>query len=365
MLIKVDSLTASIISFNQDKIVIKVPPGIYNKRVTEVSLLIDSTAVSTQRFTVLDPWLQKAHIPFAGHQGGVGFSIGEYGYRALTVRNVPGSNLELDVSRYSPEENKWTAMAPFPGLLDSRDRNFISSFVLGNSVYLGGGTVSGTDVSDFWRYDAISDTWTQVSDFPYPTARALGLSDGQQGYLVTYDLVSSNQTNFWTYDPNADAWAPMPALTPSPAQEAKADAGFFLAGKFYVYVSNLSGTQSQLYAFDLATSTWARKANLPHTGRTDGAAGLAGNGRGYLVVGEYLYTYTPAQDSWQRLTQLPSPRPDFSHWGISRYEPTVFFIQGKVYVGEETEGWGLITIDLTSTNSTQPTSHSFRVESLS
>ncbi|MEZ5067506.1 MAG: kelch repeat-containing protein [Bacteroidia bacterium] len=49
--------------------------------------------------------------------------------------------------------------------LPAAARMFAAAFSIGSKGYIGTGSSSSGTLSDFWEYDAISDTWTQKSSF--------------------------------------------------------------------------------------------------------------------------------------------------------------------------------------------------------
>src|SRR5687768_12136420 len=59
-------------------------------------------------------------------------------------------------------QNAWIPVSAFPG--DNRDD--ATGFSIGQFGYVGTGMNSGFQLTkDFWRYDPLADSWTQVADF--------------------------------------------------------------------------------------------------------------------------------------------------------------------------------------------------------
>ena len=70
-----------------------------------------------------------------------------------------------DVWCYNPQTDTWQTLASFPG----RNRRF-GCIALGNDIYIIGGQADHGDhmsetLSDVWRYDSITNTWSQVRHY--------------------------------------------------------------------------------------------------------------------------------------------------------------------------------------------------------
>jgi len=310
IMIKVDTLTAGIVSHSNTSIVIKVPNGIYNKRLTNVTAFILSRSICSKEFTILNPWLRKLDIPtLQNRNASVGFSFGGFGYVGLGASNP-------DFWRYDPQDNSWSRVADFPG----PPRWGASSFVIGECAYVGGGTDASGYLPDFWKYDIMNNTWEQISNFPVSISGATGLSTEEKGYIVT----RNNTNNFWTYDPVSDVWSQMPDLnTITSGAKGISDAGFALNNKLYIFASGNSTGLHQLYEFDLNSSLWTRKADMVDWGIKTGAIGFSFKDKGYISVAGNFYEYDPANNSWKNVAVLPG----------NRSEGVAFVIKDQIYWG--------------------------------
>lgn len=317
IIIKVDSLTAGIVSHSNTSIVIKVPNGIYNKRLTNVTAFILSKSISSKELTILNPWLRKTDIPTdQDRYASVGFSFGGFGYVGLGATRQ-------DFWKYDPNDNSWLRVADFPG----PPRWGASSFVIGECAYVGGGSNNSGMLDDFWKYNIVNNTWEQISKFPYPISAATGLSNEEKGYIVTFDDVN----NFWSYDPISDVWSQMPDLnTISSGPKGKADAGFALNNKLFIYASGNSTGLHQLYEFDINSSLWTRKADMVNFEILTRAIGFSFQNKGYVSADCYLYEYDPANNSWKVKTQIPG---SLKSGSCDREEPVAFVINEQIYLG--------------------------------
>jgi N-acetylneuraminic acid mutarotase len=176
---------------------------------------------------------------------------------------------------------------------------------------------------------AASISWAQRSSMP--TARtSLGVAaSGGKVYAIGGVRNSGGSADCLSvleaYDPATDTWqrkADMPTARNSLAVVTGPD------GKIYA----IGGVQTPVYstveAYDPATDTWQRKADMP-TARFQLAAALGSNGRIYAIGGQangrYLSTveeYDPATDTWRRMADMPTARTNLGAAGASN---------GKIY----------------------------------
>jgi N-acetylneuraminic acid mutarotase len=252
---------------------------------------------------------------------------------------------------------------------------------VGNQLYVFGGQGGASGISQFIRsdrYDPATDTWTQIRDLPEPVTHAPVVADGNTlwiigGYLGVEQKDST--THVWKYDIPTDTYSPGPPL-PAP----RGGGGAALAGRELHYFSganrrdsaggetidypdhwvlnldggmswtpstptpnprnhlaavHLNGTiyviggqhgpyegtapQQEVDAYDVASQTWTRKADLPVPRGHISASAFVWNGKivtlGGSVVGHSaglpsntFYEYDPANDAWRTRTPLPGMR---------------------------------------------------------
>lgn len=319
--IKVDSLLATISSFSNELITIKIPDGIYNKRNTNISIFINSEQVSSKEFTILNTWLQKSNIPNPtnafneGYYGAIGFSMNGYGYVGLGFGG--GEYNSTVIWRYDQKTNSWTGVAPFPGA----SRIFASAFVIGDKAYVGGGSNESANYKDFWMYNPSSDSWSRIADFPYGFSKGVGLSSGGNGYITT----RNSDANFWKYDPERNEWTQMSTLPVESSDRRRVDSGFELNGKLYIYVSGTTTGNHELHEFNPSTNQWSRKADMPYFGIDAGNASAAScNGYGYIFnEGSHMHRYNHDDDSWE----------EFDRFSGSRSDGFAFELNGVIYFG--------------------------------
>lgn len=88
--------------------------------------------------------------------------------------------------------------------------------------------------------------------------------------------------------------------------------------------------QKDFWEYDILTSQWVRKADVPDNGRTDAIAFVIGN-KGYMGLGrniqgaftQDIWEYDPSTNVWTRKGDFP---------GGPRAEATSFVLNGKMYL---------------------------------
>ena len=227
-----------------------------------------------------DSWVQKASMPLC-RPAAVAFTIGEVAYVGTGVASGTGITGTKEFWKYEPAFDTWTPIADFGGI----GRREAVAFVINNKGYVGlGGTNEGgiQRFSDFWEYDPLVDTWTQVADFPgAPRFTAGSFSIGSMGYVGTGDDPALE--DFWEFNPRssvdgiADRFGTdLFSLSPNPTDGAVriklADIGQSYLLKVYNTIGGLLYSKklglSKQFEFDLPET---KGIYLVQITRTDGA----------------------------------------------------------------------------------------------
>ena len=91
-------------------------------------------------------------------------------------------------------------------------RSFPSSFVIGSHAYLGTGLRTPSAVSgaskDFWKFDPLNGTWSQIADFGGISRwAAFAFATNGNGYVgCGRDSAGTNYSDFYCYDPSTNSW---------------------------------------------------------------------------------------------------------------------------------------------------------------
>lgn len=243
-----------------------------------------------------DVWTQKADLPGTrGRTNAVGFRAGNKGHIGAGFGNTWLS----DFWEYDPQTNSWVQI---PSIVQ---RDYLTSFTIGDTGYVGLGTYRATFYNDFYRYDPVLKSWKRIANFPggaIVTKVSFGI--GNKGYVG--DNVSGK---FYEYDPITDAWtqkANMPVMSYS--------YGFSTGNKGYVCSST---SDNAFWEYDPATDSWTRRADFP--GSSSGVALGIGN-KGYVGLGAGtldFWEYSPWTSNSIATNELISPLCSYNPFTIA------------------------------------------------
>ena len=221
-------------------------------------------------------WTQKADYAGGINYHATGFTINDIAYVG-TGRISPGGNaLVKDFFKYQAASNSWTQITDYPGV---GCRGAVS-FVVGNYGYVGTGETNSGKSSEFYRFDPVSETWLQIASITNGRTSSAAFAIDNYGYVGTGNTNFGSTNDFQRYDPVADSWQMMNNVGPTNRQEAS---GFAVGGRGYILTGDnySSGTNyKDVWEFDPTTGNWVQLADF------------AGNARRYLsatTLGSYAY----------------------------------------------------------------------------
>ena len=135
---------------------------------------------------VSDTWASIANYPGLPTIGLVSFAIDSFGYAGMGGDG--NGNFYTEMYRYNPATNSWTPIAPFPG--KGRFATH-SPIVINGRAYVGGGAtnLNGTnnyyDLSDYYMYDPVANTWSASPGLQGPSRySAMSFTFGDSAYLA-------------------------------------------------------------------------------------------------------------------------------------------------------------------------------------
>lgn len=257
-------------------------------------------------------WSAIPDFPGTARDEAVSFSLKEEGYVGLGA-SYP--NYFNDFYKYNPVSNGWTQLASFP---DSGRRGAIS-FVVNDIAYVGlghGPDNSGSgfgEKNDFWKYDAINDTWVPLNDFAFfGTENATAFVFNSVAYVVL------ERGEVFEYDPTADAWTAKKELYDQDIDNRASAVAFRLGSRVYYgtgYDENGGGIGGSrlrdFYQYTPSTDSWVEVDSLPGASRTS-AVGFALNGLGFVGTGSDFfanhadfYYYQATLNTWIRVADYP------------------------------------------------------------
>lgn len=134
------------------------------------------------------------------------------------------------LSLQSQAQNGWYQRAIFPGT----PRALSASFVIGDDIYLCGGTnydtmpVSNLYLNDCWRYNTLLDQWFQIDSIPVNanSLNKFAFTINGKGYVCL------SNSELWEYDPSTTLWsqkssAPFQVVCNECAYFSKGDTGYY------------------------------------------------------------------------------------------------------------------------------------------
>ena len=226
------------------------------------------------------PWTSGAPIT-TDHYGGSSASDGTYLYVGGGYSFSGGGQI-TQFGRYDPVANSWTYLAPMPDLTNGLASAVWAPNVNKLFVFGGDDATSGTVVNTTRIYDPGTDTWSTGTAMP--DVRAFMASGYYNGKIYLVGGYSTGNVNpafgqVWEYDPTTDTFNT--SRTDMPALLGGAGYGV-INGHLYVAGGRDENNivVSTLYDYDIATDTWASKANMPSADNVP-ASGVAA---GQLVV---------------------------------------------------------------------------------
>jgi N-acetylneuraminic acid mutarotase len=156
-------------------------------------------------------WAQVGSFPGQGRSDAVGFTIGNTGYLGSGLAN-DGATALSDFYAYNAASNTWTEIDSIHNADSSYPRYDAVAFAFDTTAYVLTGTNQLYYFNDIWRYSPSTNTWIQQS-FPFPGSPRSGAISWiykDQGYIVTgYTPGSSTATgnlcyDFWRFTPGSD-----------------------------------------------------------------------------------------------------------------------------------------------------------------
>ncbi|MEM9675472.1 MAG: hypothetical protein AAF992_22965 [Bacteroidota bacterium] len=222
-----------------------------------------------------DTWTRKADFPYKIWWGEVlSFSIDGNGYVGT-----------YDLRKYDPLQDTWIDVANYPGSY-SQDAPY--RFALSDKLYVGSGLhpENGSTYTDFWEYDSSTDSWKQVSDFPFQYYKfghpQTSISIGSKGYILAANMRS----------------------TPG------------------------SSTVGPVYEYNSSSNTWTEFSSAVSTEEVPFIVSTSATGLVFDNYENYLFQFDFDSKTWNKI-RAPEPKPYV-------YNMTGIEVNGKIYLLKDT-----------------------------
>jgi N-acetylneuraminic acid mutarotase len=212
-------------------------------------------------------WTQKANLPGSPRRNAVAFTINDFGYVGTGVDNVsaPAGNILNDFWKYNALTNSWLSIASFPGgtgtgvyfstAFTGIDKGYVCSGKIGPDSY----------IDEMWEYKPSIDQWTQRADFP----------GGPRFHMVSYSVsgrafigLGANEdvylNDWWEYHTGTNIWS---QKTDFPSAERGDCISFVLEGKGFIGLGTDGGYRRDLWEYNHHTDNWITRNDFPTPGR--------------------------------------------------------------------------------------------------
>jgi N-acetylneuraminic acid mutarotase len=235
-----------------------------------------------------DTWKKLANMQVAREKPGVAFVNGRLyaigGWSSSGTNGFPVA--ETDV--YDPSANTWSRVSdnPYPSAAPG-------VAVVNGKIYVAGGCLDAacsatTEASNrVLRYDPATDNWATVASYPHPVAwESCGGIDGKI-YCAGGTNGVNSYSDAYQYNPSTDAWGPIASLPIDLWGSAGGAANGLLVVSTGV-TSNGNAFTNQGYAYDPSTDSWAALPNAQNPVlRAGGTCGF------YKIGGDTTGGFTP------------------------------------------------------------------------
>lgn len=225
-------------------------PGETTVTINDKGYLITYSGALYEYNPVSDSWKYLSSFPTGNRPGITGFALGGNAYFGTGNGVVPGANgtypPSKDFWKYDVSQNTWTPIDDFPGLA----RSAAVSFVVGEKAYVGlgfDGIGAPPIYTDVWRYDAATNKWDQVADFPESNGLpGILFSNDTKGYIGVPANNALHQGRMFEYDPAGNAWREIKTFPSGSSLETHS---FFLDNRSFVIGGWWSEITSQVWEF--------------------------------------------------------------------------------------------------------------------
>ena len=271
-------------------------------------------------------WVQVTSLPNAFNEThhSFAFSFDDMGY---IVAGNSDSGMRDDFYQYDPVNDSWTELTPFPGAA----RGFAIGDTWNGKAYFGFGYDGTSLLNDLWVFDPSNMSWTELASCPCAerTHPAMIAHNGKVFVGLGGGGSLGNLKDWWEYDIASNTWSQKDDL---PSLGRHHPYQFGIGDYVYTGFGHGDGIFNDWFGYDIAGETWTQVATLPAEGRVAGTQ-FSYDGLGYVLSGDgddhgsmntgEFWAYDPVTDTWD---ELPS-HPEGSRWA-----PASFIINGEVYI---------------------------------
>jgi hypothetical protein len=185
-----------------------------------VQLFISSCSSSTSTTSKPGAWDRVGDFDGITRSNAVGFVLNGNAYLGMGY-NYGNDQRLTDFYKYDATSDSWSQVSSFPGTA----RTNAVAFVLNGKAYVGTGNDGLNPLSDFWQYDpsvGTGGTWTRVADFGYSAANStaaiarygcVAFSAKGRAFVGTgTDKSLTGYKDIWEYDAKGNQWVKIQSI---------------------------------------------------------------------------------------------------------------------------------------------------------
>lgn len=327
---------ATVVSSSNNQLIVEFPRSLIPKIELSVFDTLDVKVTVLDQNSVLEKsliidykstWTQMRDFPGNPRIFGACFSLNDKGYIGLGGGGE-FDNWYKDFWEYDPVNDMWTRLEDFPGTARSK----FSTFVIGNDAYIICGTIGNqytesNNLSEVWKFNGVSHTWTQMNDFPGGARWSpFGFSIGNIGFFGggVYGNYTS-QKDFWQYNPNNDLWSQLDNIPNNIWEE---DLFAISDSEFGYLLADYCGSpcnKRYFWKYTPSTKVWQSIESMPGPYRE--TTGFNINNRFYIGTGVFsswtgtsaFYSYNPNLNEWTNMPFFVESRRTASSFAINDF----------------------------------------------
>lgn len=238
-------------------------------------------------------WTLRDSVGGPPKSAAAAFSVNNRGF---VVGGIDQFEYKRKCYKYNPTTDNWSTVTSLGGALGSGlERASPVAFATYSHAYVGLGQGSNPYFDDFWEYDPIADSWTQVADFGGSgRTQAVAFCIQEIGYVGTGLDATGYKKDFYKYEPLLNTWTPIADFGGTARRQA---VGFNIGDCGYVGTGEDGTFKKDFWQYNPTTDTWLQKADFGGTARY-GAAGFALFPQGFIGTG-YDNTLNYTNDFWE------------------------------------------------------------------
>lgn len=229
----------------------------------------------------------------------------------------------------------------FPNIPGSGSLYGHASCVLGDTIYVAGGSSSGTTSTIFYKYSISANTWTSGNPLPAPKAGGDLVASGSKIYYIGggNSIMAVGDSVQYVYNRQTGAWSQI-AKIPTPVTGNVAEC--YRDSLIYCMLGGWNTYETLIQVYNINSNTWSQATPITSgNGRRSFAGGILGNK--LFVAGGFSSAFrndfwvgtinpsNPLQITWQQRTNL----------SVATSRPGGTALNGKFYVvmGEIAGSW--------------------------